>query len=246
MTNKTYSEAIDEIRSRLDILDVVQSRVVLKKKGQNYWGCCPFHNEKTPSFCVNVQKGIFKCFGCGEGGDAITFLMKINNQSFSEVIKDLAKEFGIELPSSSGNTKQHSEEKEKIKNLMQKACDYYHNNLKTMPEAMKALDYLHQRGITDEIINEYKLGYSPKGYSELQKKFKADYTPDIMEKAGLVLKTEKGDVVDRFRHRIMIPIRDEKSLVIAFGARAIEPEQNPKYLNSPDTYLYNKSRILCN
>ena len=244
MTNKTYSEAIDEIRSRLDILDVVQSRVVLKKKGQNYWGCCPFHNEKTPSFCVNVQKGIFKCFGCGEGGDAITFLMKINNQSFSEVIKDLAKEFGIELPSSSGNTKQHSEEKEKIKNLMQKACDYYHNNLKTMPEAKKALDYLHQRGITDEIINEYKLGYSPKGYSELQKKFKADYTPDIMEKAGLILKTEKGDVVDRFRHRIMIPIKDEKSSVIDFGARAIEPEQNPKYLNSPDTYLYNKSRIL--
>ena len=92
-TNKTYTEVIDEIRNRLDILDVVQSRVVLKKKGANYWGCCPFHNEKTPSFSVNVQKGIYKCFGCGEGGDAISFLMKINNQSFSDVIKDLAQQF---------------------------------------------------------------------------------------------------------------------------------------------------------
>lgn len=244
MVNKTYSEAIDEIRSRVDILDVIQSRVVLKKKGQNYWGCCPFHNEKTPSFSVNVQKGIFKCFGCGEGGDAISFLMKINNQSFNEVIKDLANEYGIELPSFSGNSKEYTEEKEKIKSLLEKACDYYASNLKTLSDGDKVIDYLHQRGITDEIIDEYKLGYSPKGYSELQKHFKSEYTPDIMEKAGLILKTEKGDVVDRFRNRIMIPIRDEKGSVIAFGARAVEEGQNPKYLNSPDTVLYNKSRTL--
>lgn len=242
--NKTYSEVIDEIRSRLDILDIVQSRVVLKKKGQNYWGCCPFHSEKTPSFCVNVQKGIFKCFGCGEGGDAISFLMKINNQSFPEVIKDLAQEFGIELPSFSSDSKQHNENKDKIKSLLNEASDYYHNNLLTMPDAKKALEYLHSRGITNEIISEYKLGYSSKGYTELQKEFRSKYTPDIMEKAGLILKTEKDDYTDRFRHRIMIPIRDEKSTVIAFGARAIEAEQNPKYLNSPDTCLYNKSRIL--
>ena len=117
-TKKTYNEVISEIRDRLDILDVVQSRVVLKKKGANYWGCCPFHNEKTPSFCVNPQKGIFKCFGCGEGGDAISFLMKINNQSFSDVIKDLAQEFGIELPAFSGDSKQHTEEKQQIKDLL--------------------------------------------------------------------------------------------------------------------------------
>ena len=243
-TNKTYSEVIEEIKNRLDILDVVQSRVVLKKKGQNYWGCCPFHNEKTPSFSVNVQKGIFKCFGCGEGGDAITFLQKINNQSFSEVISDLAQQFGIELPTSKGNSKEYTEEKDKIKNLLNKACDYYHENLKTLPEAKKALEYLHKRGITDEIINEYKIGYSKKEYTELQSHFKSEFTPSIMEKAGLTVKTEKADIIDRFRHRIMIPIRDEKSSVIAFGARAIEEGQNPKYLNSPDTVLYNKSRIL--
>lgn len=243
-TNKTYSEVIDEIRSRLDILDVVQSRVVLKKKGANYWGCCPFHNEKTPSFCVNVQKGIFKCFGCGEGGDAISFLMKINNQSFSDVIKDLATQFGIELPSTSGGSKQYNEEKQQVKSLLEKTCDYYHENLLTLPEAKQALDYLLNRGITMEIIKEYKIGYSKKEYTDLQKQFKSEYTPIVMEKAGLVVKTEKGDIVDRFRHRIMIPIKDESDCVIAFGARAIDANQNPKYLNSPDTILYNKSRTL--
>ncbi len=241
---KTYSEITDEIRSRLDILEVVQSRVVLKKKGANYWGCCPFHNEKTPSFCVNPQKGIFKCFGCGEGGDAISFLMKINNQSFNEVIKDLAVQFGIELPQFSGNSKQYTEDKKQVKELLQKACDYYHNNLLTMPEAKAALSYLEKRGITKEIIEEYKLGYSLKGYYDLQKHFKSGFTPSITEKAGLTVKSEKGDFIDRFRNRIMIPIKDESGAIIAFGARAVEANQNPKYLNSPDTLLYNKSRVL--
>lgn len=243
-TEKTYSEVIDEIRNRLDILDVVQSRVVLKKRGANYWGCCPFHNEKTPSFCVNVQKGIFKCFGCGEGGDAISFLMKINNQSFTDVIRDLAEQYGIELPKAYGNSKQFSEEKKQIKELLKDSCEYFHENIYSMPEAKGALEYLTNRGITKEIIDEYKLGYSPKGYGELHQKFKDKYTPVIFEKAGLTVKTEKGDVVDRFHHRIMIPIRDEAGSVIAFGARAVEAGQNPKYLNSPDTPLYNKSRIL--
>ncbi len=244
MATKTYSEAVDEIRARLDILDVVQSRVVLKKRGANYWGCCPFHNEKTPSFCVSPQKGIFKCFGCGEGGDAITFLMKINNQTFAEVIKDLASQFGIELPQSKSGSKEYGEEKQQIKSILQKACEYYHNNLLTLPEAKPALEYLEKRGITREIIDEYKLGYSQKGYTDLQNYFKSEFVPAVMEKSGLTVKTEKGDTVDRFRHRIMIPIKDEAGNVIAFGARAIEANQNPKYLNSPDTLLYNKSRVL--
>ena len=242
--DKTYSECIDEIRNRLDILDIVQSRVLLKKRGANYWGCCPFHNEKTPSFSVNVQKGIFKCFGCGEGGDAISFLMKINNQSFSDVIRDLAEQFGIELPKTKGESKEYTEEKQAAKILLKKACNYYHKNLYNTIEAKKALDYLSKRGITKEIIDEYELGYSLKGYTDLQQYFKADYTNSIMEKAGLTVKTEKGDTVDRFRNRIMIPIKDTEGNVIAFGARAIEEGQNPKYLNSPDTVLYNKSRIL--
>lgn len=238
---KTYAEVVDEIRSRLDILEVVQSRVVLKKRGANYWGCCPFHHEKTPSFCVNVQKGIFKCFGCGEGGNAITFLMKINNQSFTEVIQDLAQQFGIELPHIKGQNKEYVEEKKKIKEAVSKACEYYYENLKKNKEA---LAYLEKRGIGENIIDTYKLGFSLKGYSDLQNHFKSLYTPVILEKAGLTVKTEKGEVVDRFRNRIMIPIRDEAGEVIAFGARAVEANQKPKYLNSPDTILYNKSRIL--
>ena len=244
MSAKSYSEVVDEIRSRLDILDVVQSRVVLKKRGANYWGCCPFHNEKTPSFCVSPQKGIFKCFGCGEGGDAITFLMKINNGSFTEVIKDLALQFGIELPSVKGDTKQFTEEKQQIKDLLKKAGDYFYSNLFSNPEAKNAMEYLQKRGITKNVIDEYKLGYSLKGYTELQKHFKSEYIPQIMEKAGLTVKSEKGEDIDRFRGRIMIPIRDEAGNIIAFGARAVETAQNPKYLNSPDTVLYNKSRIL--
>ena len=244
MNNKTYSEVVDEIRNKLDILDVVQSRVVLKKRGANYWGCCPFHNEKTPSFCVSPQKGIFKCFGCGEGGDAITFLMKINNQSFGEVIKDLAAQFGIELPAFKGDSRQYTEEKQEIKDILSKACDYFHDNLLNLPEAQSAREYLEKRGITKEIIDEYKIGYSKNGYMELQTHFKSEFTPSVMERSGLTVKTEKGETVDRFRHRIMIPIRDEAGQVIAFGARAIEQNQNPKYLNSPDTVLYNKSRIL--
>ena len=244
-TNKTYTEVIDEIRNHLDILDIVQSRVVLKKKGANYWGCCPFHGEKTPSFCVNVQKGIFKCFGCGEGGDAISFLMKINNQTFTDVIKELAEQFGIELPTQSGSSKQYNEEKQKLKDLLNDTCESYYNNLLTMPEAKPALELLEKRGITKEIIDEYKIGYSLKGYTTLQTLFKNKYTIEQLEKAGLVFRTEKGDYVDRFRHRIMIPIRDEAGTVIAFGGRRIiNDEKSPKYLNSPDTILYNKSRIL--
>ncbi len=238
---KTYNEAVDEIRNRLDILETVQSRVVLKKRGANYWGCCPFHNEKTPSFCVNVQKGIFKCFGCGEGGNAITFLMKINNQSFSEVIEDLAQKFGIELPVSKGINKEYNEEKKKIKEAIADACEYYYKNLLANNEA---LNYLQKRGIEKKVIDEYKLGYAKKGCIELQNHFKSKYTPIILEKAGLTVKTDKGDVIDRFRNRITIPIRDELNSVIAFGARAVEANQKPKYLNSPDTILYNKSRIL--
>ncbi len=242
--NKTYSDVIDEIKTRIDILDVVQSRVVLKKRGANYWGCCPFHSEKTPSFCVSPQKGIFKCFGCGEGGDAISFLMKINNQSFNDVIRDLAAQFGIELPATYGNLKLVTEERQKIRDSLKDACDFYFNNLSTEKDAQKASQYLNKRGITGDIINEYKLGYSLKSQNALFNHLKSKYTPDIMEKAGLVIKTENGNYIDRFKNRIIIPIRDEASNVIAFGARAVDEGQNPKYLNSPDTVLYNKSRIL--
>lgn len=245
MSEQTYTEVIDEIKNRLDILDVVQSRVVLKKSGTNYWGCCPFHKEKTPSFSVNPQKGIFKCFGCGEGGDALSFLMKINSQSFNEVIKDLADSFGLELPKSYSPTKGSKETKQKIKEALSETADFYVKNLLSLPEAKPSLKYLEKRGITEDIIKEYKIGYSQKSYDALQQHFGSKIEKETLEAAGLIIKREqeKG-YVDRFRNRIMIPIVDENDSIVAFGARATEEGQNPKYLNSPDTNIYNKSRIL--
>ncbi len=245
MTERTYGDVIEEIKNRLDILDVVQNRVVLKKSGSNYWGCCPFHKEKTPSFSVNPQKGIYKCFGCGEGGDAISFLMKINGQSFNEVIKELAESFGIELPNTYSNSKDYADKKQKMKDAMIQTADFYLNNLLELPEAEKALEYLTNRGITEDIIKEYKIGYSQKTFDSLQKHFNNKINEETLEAAGLIIKREREKgYIDRFRGRIIIPVLDENNVIVAFGARALEEGQNPKYLNSPDTILYNKSRIL--
>lgn len=245
MTERTYSEIIEEIKNRIDIVDVVQNHVVLKKSGANYWGCCPFHKEKTPSFSVNPQKGIYKCFGCGEGGDALSFLMKINNQSFNDVIKDLASQLGIELPASYSSDGKNKEKKQLIKDALKAAADYYVKNLLSLSEAENALAYLSKRGIDETIIQEYKIGYSQKSFDAIQAFLGSKFDKEILEEAGLIIKREKDKgYADRFRNRIMIPIFDDSATIVAFGARAVEEGQNPKYLNSPDTILYNKSRIM--
>lgn len=238
----TYQEAVEEIKSRLDIVEVIQRYVVLKKSGANYIGCCPFHKEKTPSFSVNRAKGIFKCFGCGEGGDALSFLMKIQGKNFKEVIEDEAKQLGIELPVSySGGD--FGKKKQAALEAIKKAADFFHDNLLNSSEAEQAREYLKKRAISDEVINAYCLGYSLKSFDGLQKYLNID--AQILESAGLAIKREREKgYIDRFRNRLMIPVCDENGHVVAFGARALEDGQNPKYLNSPDTILYNKSRIL--
>ncbi len=239
---QTYQEAVDEIKSRLDIVDVVSRYVVLKKSGANYMGCCPFHQEKTPSFSVSRQKGICHCFACHEGGDAITFLMKIQNKSFKEVIEDEAKNLGIELPKTYGSSNL-TEKKTKALEAMKKTAEFFTENLFNSPDAEFAREYLKKRSISDEVIRKYGLGYAPKGFDELQKHLNTDIS--YLETAGLVIKreNEKG-YIDRFRNRLTIPVKDEHGHIVAFGARALTDGQNPKYLNSPDTLLYNKSRIL--
>lgn len=247
MANMTQTnDIVAEIKHRLDVLDVVSERVILKKSGRNYWGLCPFHKEKTPSFSVNPEKGIYKCFGCGESGDAISFLMKTNNQTFWDVIVEQAQKFGLELPTAAPN-KQNAELKTRLTLLNEKTASYYHDQLLTSTDAESALKYLEKRGITRQIIQEYKLGYAPKLADSLVKHLKTNYkaTNDELEKAGLVVsKSDSNNVFDRFRNRIIIPINDENGVTVAFGARALEEGQNPKYLNSPDTLLYNKSHIL--
>ncbi len=244
MNEVSYQDVVTQIKDRLDIVDVVSKYVILKKSGGNYWGCCPFHNEKTPSFSVSPAKQIYKCFGCGEGGDVLSFLMKINNQSFHEVVKEQAELLGIELPITFDKAKNNKDIKDKIYSCMKDTAEFFKHNLLKDKNSV-AYKYLENRGITDSHIETYKLGYAPNSYDELQKFLKDKYSEEIIEKAGLIIKREKSQgYIDRFRNRITIPIFDDKGNIVAFGARAIESGQNPKYLNSPDTVVYNKSNIL--
>ncbi len=243
MNGLTYQDVVAQIKDRLDIVDVVSKYVILKKSGGNYWGCCPFHNEKTPSFSVSPSKQIYKCFGCGEGGDVLSFLMKINNQSFHEVVKEQAEILGIELPNNF-EKKDNKDVKEQIYKCMQDAAKFYQNNLLDNKNS-EAYRYISGRQINDENIQTYMLGFAQNSYESLQQHFNGKYSDEILEKAGLIIKREnKPGYIDRFRNRITIPIFDEKGHIVAFGARAIEAGQNPKYLNSPDTIVYNKSNIL--
>lgn len=243
MSNVTYEDVVSQIKDRLDIIDVVSKDVILKKTGGNYWGLCPFHKEKTPSFSVNPAKGIYKCFGCGEGGDAISYLLKTRGISFKDLIKDLASDFGLELPNTFSNV-QTKDTKDLMISACTKAADFFQHNLFASSEGAFALKYLNDRGINEKIIKRYSLGFSSKEPNHLYVSLKDKFSDEILEKAGLVLKTQKGDFIDRFRNRIIIPIHDENGDIVAFGARAVEEGQNPKYLNSSDSLIYNKSKIL--
>lgn len=241
---QTFEEALSQIKSQMDIVDIVSEEVVLKKKGSNYWGLCPFHGEKTPSFSVNAERGFFKCFGCGVGGDAITFLMKIHNWDYMQTIKYLAERYNVELPEYNGDGGKHKEERILMTEACKKAVEFYQDILLSSPSDNIAVKYLNKRDITPAIISKFSLGLSLKEPNMLYNKLKRDYDDSILEKAGLILKSNQGRYVDRFRNRIIIPIQNEQGEYIAFGARAIEEGQNPKYLNSSDSPIYNKSRIL--
>lgn len=240
----TFEEALAQIKSQIDIVDIISEEIVLKKKGSNYWGLCPFHGEKTPSFSVNAQRGFFKCFGCGVGGDAITFLMKIHNWDYMQTIKFLAERYHVELPEYNGDGGKHKEERTLMTEACKKAVEFYQDILLNSSPDNVAVKYLNNRDITPAIISKFSLGLSLKEPNMLYNKLKRDYDDSILEKAGLILKSNQGRYIDRFRNRIIIPIQNEQGEYIAFGARAIEDGQNPKYLNSSDSPIYNKSRIL--
>ena len=237
-------EIIKEIKGKLDILDVISKDVILKKTGNNYWGLCPFHKEKSPSFCVSPDKGIYKCFGCGEGGDALTYLSKTRNIPFPELIKELAAQFGIDVSKYYKNDGQKFENKDKMIEACTYAADFYQENLFNDKNAKPVIEYLLKRGIDKDIIANYGLGFAPKEFTVLYDFLKKKYTDEILEGAGLILKTSRNTYIDRFRNRVTIPILDDKGNVVAFGARAVEDGQNPKYLNSSDSPIYNKKNVL--
>lgn len=243
MSSVTFEDVVSQIKDRLDILDVVSKDVILKKSGGSYWGLCPFHKEKTPSFSVNPAKGIYKCFGCGEGGDALSYLLKTRGITFKELIKELASDFGLELPNTFSSVKNKDVREQMIK-ACSKASEYYQHALFATSDGEKALSYLNNRDIDEKIIKRYMLGFASSEPSSLYTSLKDQFPSDILEKSGLILKTQKGDYIDRFRNRIIIPIQDENGDIVAFGARAVEDGQNPKYLNSSDSLIYNKSKLL--
>ena len=241
----TLEELISQIKDRLDIVDVVSKQVVLKKSGNHYWGLCPFHNEKTPSFSVNPQLGIYKCFGCGSGGDALSFIMKTQNYEFMDLIKELAEEFGLELPKSFKKTAGSKDIKESMINAATRAAEFYFHQLKLEnKQSREVLKYLSNRGITQDIIKKFTIGLAPKNYTELYDELKRDFSDEILEKTGLIIKNKDNKYIDRFRNRLIIPIQNEMGEYVAFGARAIEEDQTPKYLNSSDSLIYNKGKLL--
>ena len=240
----SFDELVSLIKDRLDIVDVVSQYVVLKKSGANYWGLCPFHNDTKPSMSVSPTKGIYKCFSCGVGGDALNFLVRIQNREYKEVILELAEQFGIELPKKFNTSNESKSRKSEMTKACLKAAKFYHTQLRSAEDANKAMTALRKRDINDEIIDKFALGWAPDKYDFLYKELSKDFKDDILEDAGLILKSNKGGWIDRFRNRIIIPIRNENGDFVAFGARAVDEGQNPKYLNSSDSMIYNKSKLL--
>lgn len=233
-------QLIEEIRNKNDIVALISEYLPLKKRGKNYLGLCPFHPEKDASFTVSPEKQIFHCFGCNEGGNVFAFLMKIDNLSFMEAVEELAAKANIPLPQSQqiNRAKNYSE---KYHKLMQIVAAFFQEQLQTGP----AKAYLEKRNINDKTIKDFMLGYAPAQWDGAFKYLVSKgYNPDEIEKCGLIIKKEnKNDYYDRFRDRLVFPIIDQKGKIIAFGGRALGNEE-PKYLNSPETVLYQKAKTL--
>jgi len=249
-TPRLHPDTIEEVKQRIDIVDLISERVVLKKRGREYVGLCPFHEEKSPSFTVSPAKQMYYCFGCGAGGNGIKFFMEVGKQSFSEVVFDLARRYQIPIKTLAVEQRQELEQqlslKEQLYEIMAVAVSFYQHAL-SQPQGEKALDYLKvQRQLTPETIANFQLGYSPQGWETLYRYLveQKRYPVALVEQAGLIKARQNGSgYYDQFRDRLMIPIFDSQGRAIAFGSRTLGNEQ-PKYLNSPDTPLFEKGKTL--
>ena len=238
---------IDDLLNRTDIVDVVSSRVQMKKAGKNYTACCPFHKEKTPSFSVSPDKQFYYCFGCGAGGNALGFIMDHDNLDFPQAVEELAKAAGMEIPrEESGRAhKPRQPTDSPLYPLLTAAADFYRQALKSHPQRKAAVDYLKGRGLTGEIARDFGLGFAPPGWDNLYKHLSSDTLQQkAMIDAGLLVENaETGKRYDRFRDRVMFPIRDSRGRIIAFGGRVLGDDK-PKYLNSPETPVFHKGQEL--
>lgn len=238
-------EIIEDVRRKNDIVDVIGSYMRLKRSGSNYQGLCPFHNEKTPSFSVNPSRQIFKCFGCGKGGNVLTFVMEYENMNFPEALKLLADRAGVKLPQADYSAEATNAAKEKVGlyEMYKKAAIYFHNILKRQ-EGSVGYNYFKQRGLSDETIVRFGLGFSPANGTNLYETFRNEgYTPDLIKKSELFNFNERDGARDKFWNRVMFPILDVNGKVIAFGGRVMG-DALPKYLNSNETRIFEKSKNL--
>ena len=239
-----YSEEIiEQVRQNNDIVEIISQYVHLTRKGRNYFGLCPFHNEKSPSFSVSPERQIFHCFGCGVGGNIYTFLMKIEGIGFKDAIEQLAEKANIQLPRIENPEEDRKEElKAKIYKINQFTAEFYHQNL-YKPTAKNAQEYVKKRKLTQNTLETFKIGFSGK-YDELYKSLKSQGfgEKEILE-SGLVIKNDRGQFIDMYRNRFMIPICDVRGRVIAFGGRVLD-DSKPKYINSPENVVYSKGRHL--
>lgn len=239
--------AIDEIKNRLDIIDLVSETVKLRRSGKNYTGFCPFHtNTRTPAFVVFPESGTWRCFGqCNEGGDIFKFVMKKEGWDFPETLRRLAERAGVQLEPQTQERQAEVEEHERLRTLLDEAVVFFRHQLLHTPPGQAALDYLHHRSLQDPIIEQFGLGYAPAGWETALQYFKEKgYSPEELLQVGLVTERDGGGVYDRFRHRITFPIRDPMGRMAGFGARILNPDDVPKFLNSPQTALFDKGRLL--
>ena len=251
MIPRLHPDTIEEVQQRADIVDVISEHVVLKKRGKDFWGLCPFHNEKTPSFSVSQDKQFYHCFGCSEGGNTYKFLMEISKQSFAEVVLDLARRYQVEIKTVEPEQRQEIQRqltlKEQLYEILAIASSFFQHALHQSQGEM-ALDYLRSsRQVEENTTRKFQLGYAPPGWETLYRYLveQKRYPVNLVEQAGLIKPRKSGSgYYDVFRDRLIIPIMDLQGRIIGFGSRSLKDEDQPKYLNSPETPLFNKSKTL--
>ena len=242
MAGQIPPQFIDDLLTRVDITDVIDARVPLKKAGKNLQACCPFHNEKTPSFTVSSEKQFYHCFGCGAHGTAIGFLMEYDQMSFPEAIHELADSVGMTVPSSQSFAPNPA--KLNLYELLDKVSQFYAHQLHSHPKRDDFNNYLKQRGLSPAIIEHFGIGMAPEGWDHVLKKFgNSQKAIEQLNEVGLLSSNDKGNTYDRFRNRVMFPIRDRRGRVIGFGGRVLD-DSTPKYLNSPETPVFHKGHEL--
>ncbi len=244
MAGRIPQHFIDELLARIDIVDIIDAYVPLKKAGRNHQACCPFHDEKTPSFTVSQAKQFYHCFGCGANGTAISFLMEYLHMGFIEAIEDLASRAGLEIPRDAIQISNTANQSSELYELMEIVTAYYSKQLRSHPQANTVIEYLKGRGISGEIAAEYELGFAPPGWDNLITELGgSEESQKRLLKIGAIIENDRGGYYDRFRDRLTFPIRDQRGRAIGMGGRVMD-DSTPKYLNSPETPIFHKGQEL--